>query len=92
MDGERIFFGVSVDGVKWRIMQIPAGGGPASFTGLEVDGLQYFEPNRDNTEIVFDGLDTKVFAPGPYTPPAPPATPPMTPVAAPPVGRGARGN
>jgi WD40 repeat protein len=97
-DGSRIFFGVSADGVKWRIMQMPAEGGSASFTGLEVDGLQYFEPNHDNTEIVFDGLLYTISAPGPYTPPSPPAAEPDAPDATPllPPGRGgargARGN
>jgi hypothetical protein len=38
-------------------MQIPADGGSPSFTGLQITGpLRYFELNRDNTQIAFDGL------------------------------------
>jgi hypothetical protein len=91
-DGKRIFFGVADDSKNWdsktwRIMQMPAGGGPVSFTGLEITGMAYFEPNRANTEIAFDGLSYTLSAPGPYTPPPVPA--PAAPAPAP---RGARGN
>jgi hypothetical protein len=55
-DGNRIFFATSADGVLWRVMQVPAAGGTPSFTGLEVTGLRYFDLNRDNTKIAFDGL------------------------------------
>ncbi len=56
-DGSRILFGNSSDGNNWRIMQIPATGGSPSFTGLQITGpLRYFELNRDNTQIAFDGL------------------------------------
>jgi Tol biopolymer transport system component len=72
-DGKRILSAVSEDGVRWRIIQIPAEGGTPTFTGLEITGLVYFEPNRENTQIVFDGLAYSISAPGPYTPPPAPS-------------------
>jgi Tol biopolymer transport system component len=90
-DGSRILFAVSVDGAKWRIMQIPAEGGDVLFTGLEVSGLRYFELSSDNTQIAFDGLASTISAPGPYTPsPAPAQLEPLPAVDSPANGRGAR--
>jgi hypothetical protein len=43
-------------------MQLSANGeGAPSFTGLEVTGLlRYFDLNRDNTQIAFDGLSATI--------------------------------
>jgi hypothetical protein len=72
-DGRRILSAVSEDGVRWRIIQIPTEGGTPTFTGLEVTGLVNFELNRENSQIVFDGLAYSISAPGPYTPPPAPS-------------------
>jgi WD40-like Beta Propeller Repeat len=62
-DGSRIFFAKSEDGNVWQIMQVSATGGTPSFTGLEVTGLRFFDVNRDNTQIAFDGFSYKISAP-----------------------------
>ena len=39
----------------WMLMQIPAKGGDAVFTGLEVTGLSYLDVSPDGMRIAFDG-------------------------------------
>jgi Tol biopolymer transport system component len=39
---------------RWRIMRIPADGGSAEFTGLEVDRLRNFDLSPDGSRIAFE--------------------------------------
>jgi hypothetical protein len=74
-DGSRIFYASSADGTVWDVMQVPADGSrKPSFTGLEITGLRYFDINRDNTRIAFDGVSF-AMRPLSYTPGGPVQTP-----------------
>ena len=62
-DGARILFANSTGPQTWRILQIPAEGGQARFTGLEVTGLMHFDLSPDGSQIIFDGLSYTISAP-----------------------------
>jgi hypothetical protein len=73
-DGSWIFFaraGGAAD--AWQIWQVPAEGGAARFTGLEVIGLRHFDVNADDSRIIFSGRTYGILRPesvtlGPATP------------------------
>jgi Tol biopolymer transport system component len=53
-DGRIILFAMSDSNDRWRIMRIPADGGSAEFTGLEVDRLRNFDLSPDGSRIAFE--------------------------------------
>jgi Tol biopolymer transport system component len=58
-DSRTILFAMSDSNDRWKIMRIPAGGGNAEFTGLEVDRLRNFDLSSDGSRIAFEvGADT----------------------------------
>ena len=65
-DGRSIVFANlkpnSID--TWQLMQIPAQGGAAVFTGLEVMGLAYLDISPDGSRIAFDGMAYNLSAAG----------------------------
>jgi Tol biopolymer transport system component len=44
----------------WLLMQIPARGGDAVFTGLEITGLSYLDVSPDGSRIAFDGTAVRI--------------------------------
>ena len=44
----------------WLLMQIPAKGGDAVFTGLEITGLSYLDVSPDGKRIAFDGTAFRI--------------------------------
>jgi hypothetical protein len=66
-DGRSLVFGRkktgSADG--WEVMRVPANGGEAVFTGLEVTGLLSLDLSPDGSRIAFDGTAYSLSEPGP---------------------------
>ena len=53
-DGRTILFAISDANDRWKIMHIPAVGGKAEFTGLEVARLRNFDLSPDGSRIAFE--------------------------------------